>query len=253
MPGAPPPSEPRASPEAWDCLIQSIQSFINRTRASLRLARARQEKPLACFALQSAAFGVLPRAVWALSLRARACAGPRRHALAVHRGRAGVQWRVAACKCVVRSWCNVVQCCANVACVVPSVRVRWPKRDHTLRSSCVHAGAGRKSAARGWCAFVLWLVLCANVRGRTALQPAQMRAHGGQGAASAYCRGRGCAREPPSRRVAAWPVSVRWASGVVRHTIVFLNSRQMNPRGPNCSKYGRRNCRSHQLHHTSSV
>ena len=108
MPGAPPPSEPRASPEAWDCLIQSIQSFINRTRASLRLARARQEKPLACFALQSAAFGVLPRAVWALSLRARACAGPRRHALAVHRGRAGVQWRVAACKCVVRSWCNVL-------------------------------------------------------------------------------------------------------------------------------------------------
>ena len=103
MPGAPPPSEPRASPEAWDCLIQSIQSFINRTRASLRLARARQEKPLACFALQSAAFGVLPRAVWALSLRARACAGPHHHAFAVRRGRAGVQRRVAACRSVVRS------------------------------------------------------------------------------------------------------------------------------------------------------
>ena len=54
--------------------------------------------PLACFVLQSDAFGSLLRALRSLALLARACAGPHRHALAVRCGRAGVQLCVAASK-----------------------------------------------------------------------------------------------------------------------------------------------------------
>ena len=58
-----------------------------------------EKKLLACVALRSAAFGSLLRALCSLTLLARAGAGPHRHALAVSRGRAGVQRRVAASKC----------------------------------------------------------------------------------------------------------------------------------------------------------
>ena len=221
MPGAPPLSEPRAFPEAWDCLF-SVHSIIHQSHAcKFAAGLAARKKQLACVALQIGAFSSLLRALRSLALRARACAGPHRHAFAVRRGRAGVQRCVAVCKCGVRSWCNVVQGCGNVACVVLRVRVRWPKRDHTHRSSCAHARAGREPAARKsmvcFCALVGAVCHC----GRTALQPAHLRARGGRGVASARCLGRARASEPPSRRVAAWPASVCWASGVVCHTIVF--------------------------------
>ena len=213
MPGAPPPSEPRAFPEALDCLL-SVHSIIHQSHArKFAAGLAARKKPLVCFALRSAAFGLLLRALRSLSLLARACAGPRCRALAVRGGRAGVQWRVAACKSAVRSWCNVVQCCANVACVVPCVHARWVNRDRTDPSSCVHAGTSRKSAAPRpvvcFCALVGAVCHC----GHTTLQPAHLRARGGQGVASARCRGRARAGERPMRRVAAWPASVCWASG----------------------------------------
>ena len=99
MPGAPPPSEPRAFPEAWDCLL-SVHSIIHQSHAcKFAAGLAARKKPLACFALQSGAFGSLLCALRSLALLARACAGPHRHALAVRRGRAGVQRCVAASKC----------------------------------------------------------------------------------------------------------------------------------------------------------
>ena len=223
MPGAPPLSEPRAFPEAWDCLF-SVHSiiFINRTRASLRLASRQGKNRLACAALQSAAFGSLVRALRSLSLLARACAGPHRRALAACCGRAGVQRHVATCRSAVRTWCSVVQCCANVACVVPGVHARWVNRDRTDPSSCVHAETSRRSAAPRhvvcFCALVGAVCHC----GRTALQPAHSRARDGRDVPSACCLGRERASEPPSRRVAAWPASVCWASGVVCHTILFF-------------------------------
>ena len=71
---------------------QSISAFIiHQLRGKFACARGRrEEKPLAWHASQNAAFGVLWRAVWLLSLRALACAGPHRHVLAVCRERAGV-------------------------------------------------------------------------------------------------------------------------------------------------------------------
>ena len=114
MPGAPPPSEPRTSPEAWDCLL-SVHSIIHQSHAcKFAAGLAARKKQLACFALRSAAFGSLVRALRSLSLLARACAGPRRHALAVRRGRAGVQLRVAATQMVLplmlQSWAMLGTC-----------------------------------------------------------------------------------------------------------------------------------------------
>ena len=71
--------------------------------------------------LRIAGFGSLLRVLWSWPLRALACAGLYRHALAGCRGRAGVQRRVEACKVLCRSLCNVVQCEAAVVCVVPVV------------------------------------------------------------------------------------------------------------------------------------
>ena len=209
---APPSGQDPAS--LLGCCCLSIQSINHPSRGKCGAVRGKK-KPLACAAPRSAAFGSLARALRSLSLLARACAGPRRHALAACRGRAGVQRHVAACSCVVRSWCNYVQCCANVACVVPRVHARWVNRDRTDPSSCVHAETSRKSAAPRhvvcFCALVGAVCHC----GHTALQPAHLCARGGQGVASARCLGRARASEPPSRRVAAWPASVCWASGVV--------------------------------------
>ena len=212
MPGAPPPSEPRAFPEAWDCLL-SVHPIIHQSHAcKFAAGLAARKKPLACFALQIGAFGSLLLALRSLALLARACAGPHRHALAVRRGRAGVQRCVAARKMLCRSCCNVVQCCANVACVVPRVHVRWVIRDRTDPSSCVHAETSRRSAAPRhvvcFCALVGAVCHC----GRTALQPAHLRARGGRDVPSACCLGRARASELPSRRVAAWPASACWAS-----------------------------------------
>ena len=162
MPGAPPPSEPRTSPEALDCLL-SVHSIIHHARKFAAGLAARKEPP-ACFALRSAAFGSLLRALRSLSLLARARAGPHRHALAVHCGRAGVQRRVAACmSCAVHGamLCNVVQmwlvwcrACTHdgrtvLARIVPRVCTRERAEDRLLRGV--------------WCVFVLWLVLCAIV------------------------------------------------------------------------------------------
>ena len=218
MPGAPPPSEPRAFPEAWDCLL-SVHPIIHQSHAcKFAAGLAARKKPLACFALQIGAFGSLLLALRSLALLARACAGPHRHALAVRRGRGGVQRCVSASKMLCRPWCNVVQCGANVACVVPGVHARWVNRDRTDPSSCVHAETSRRSAVPRhvvcFCALVGAVCHC----GHTALQPAHLRARGGQGVASARCRGRARASEPPSRRVAAWPASVCWASGWCSHS-----------------------------------
>ena len=152
------------------------------------------------------------RAAFALAARARAC----RAASPCSRSALRPCWCAVACGCLpelCRPWCNVVQCCANVACVVPGVHARWVNRDRTDPSSCVHAGTSRKSAAPRpvvcFCALVGAVCHC----GHTALQPAHLRARGSQGVASARCRGRARARERPMRRVAAWPASVCWASG----------------------------------------
>ena len=110
-----------------------------------------------------------------------------------------------------RSCCRAGQCCANVACVVPRVHVRWVIRDRTDPSSRVHAETSRRSAAPRhvvcFCALVGAVCHC----GRTALQPAHLRARGGRGVLSACCLGRARASELPSRRVAAWPASACWA------------------------------------------
>ena len=71
-----------------------------------------------------AAFGVLLRALWSRSLLARAHAGLNQRACAACRDRAGVQQRVAVCRVLCRSLCNVVQCEADVVCVVPVVHGR---------------------------------------------------------------------------------------------------------------------------------
>ena len=74
MPGAPPPSEPRAFPEAWDCLL-SVHSIIHQSHAcKFAAGLAARKKPLACFALRSGVFGLLLRALRSLSLLARASA-----------------------------------------------------------------------------------------------------------------------------------------------------------------------------------
>ena len=112
-----------------------------------------------------------------------------------------------------RSCCKAGQCWAHVACVVPGVHVRWVIRDLTDPSSCVHAETSRRSAAPRhvvcFCALVGAVCHC----GRTALQPAHLRARGGRDVPSACCLGRARASELPSRRVAAWPASACWAFG----------------------------------------
>ena len=122
-----------------------------------------------------------------------------------------VQRPVAACGVLCRSWCNVVQCVACEVCVVPVVHVRWSARDLAGCSSCVLAGMSQRAAFHRsvlwFCAFVAAVCHC----GRTALQPAHLRARGGQGIASVCCPGRTRARWSPARRVVAWPASVCWA------------------------------------------
>ena len=77
MPGAPPPSEPRAFPEAWDCLL-SVHPIIHQSHAcKFAAGLAARKKPLACFALQIGVFGSLLLALRSLALLARACAGQR--------------------------------------------------------------------------------------------------------------------------------------------------------------------------------
>ena len=74
--------------------------------------------------LRSAAFGSLLLALRSRALLALAHAGPVCHALAGRRVRVGVQQRVAVCKVLCRSKCNVVQCGVGVVCVVPVVHGR---------------------------------------------------------------------------------------------------------------------------------
>ena len=164
MPGAPPPSEPRAFPEAWDCLFSVHQSFINRTRASLRLA-SRQGKSrwraLRCKAASLAR--CCARCVRSRCSRARV---PARIAMlsqcvAVVQVCSGV-WQPASVVCahgamlckVVEMW--LVWC---FACVYDgrSVITRVAPRARTRER------AGNRLLERAWCAFVLWLVLCAIV------------------------------------------------------------------------------------------
>ena len=68
--------------------------------------------------LQMAAFGSLLRALCSRALLVLAHAGPNHHACAGRRVRVGVQQRVAVCKVLCRSLCNVVQCEVAVVCVV---------------------------------------------------------------------------------------------------------------------------------------
>ena len=154
-------------------------------------------KPLASASLRMAVFAVLLRVVRSRSPRARACAGPRRHALEGCRGRAGVRWCVAACGALCRSCCHCGQCGPVWASVVLCVRVRREKRDRTHLPSCARVRAGRGCAARRRV-----LLFCAVFGAvchwrRTALQPAWRRACGGRDAASTRCCGRVRARELP--------------------------------------------------------
>ena len=97
------------------------QSFIIRSRVQVCARCAGERKPLARASLRMAVFGVLLLALRSRSSLALVCAGPRCHAFAGRRGRARVQRRGTACRVLCRSLCDVVQCGAAVACVVPAV------------------------------------------------------------------------------------------------------------------------------------
>ena len=68
-----------------------------------------------------AAFGSLLRALRLRALLALSHMGLKHHAFAGCRVRVGVQQRVAVCRVLCRSLCNVVQCEVAVVCVVSVV------------------------------------------------------------------------------------------------------------------------------------
>ena len=173
-------------------------------------------------ALRCAVFGVLLRAMRAVPLRARVRAGL---LCRVAAGRRRLVARVSVCQLA-------AQCCAQaailcnaghcVACVVPRMRSRRVNHARMDNSSCAHAGASRGTAARRRVRLVGAFVGAVCHCGHTALQPALLRACGGQGVARARCCGRVRARQPPACRVAAWPASACWAIGRVGTPCFFV-------------------------------
>ena len=108
------------SPPGWG----RISAFNHSSIAWQVCWAAREEKEAVACVARRATFGVLLRALLSRSLLARVHAGPNHRACAACRGRAGVQQRVAVCRVLCRSRCNVVQCGVDVVCVVPVVHGR---------------------------------------------------------------------------------------------------------------------------------
>ena len=95
------------------------QSFISRAASLLGTARGKESRWQETSRM--AAFGSLLRALRLRALLALSHTGLNHHAFAGCRVRVGVQQRVAVCRVLCRSLCNVVQCEVAVVCVVSVV------------------------------------------------------------------------------------------------------------------------------------
>ena len=120
MPGAPPPSEPRTSPEAWDCLL-SVHSIIHQSHArKFGWAGGKEKAAGVCSAAKRRLWLAGVRAAVALAARARMC------------------WAAMPCSRSASRTCRCAVACASLQHVVPPMVqccAMWCK--------CGLCGAGR--------------------------------------------------------------------------------------------------------------